>query len=192
MKIIVIFACCLFYTALMVPPNSYAAENGCIRDEVGNEINIEVVSLIEIISRPETFDGKCIQTMGFASVTDFEDVALYIDREAYDYRMTANAVWLEGAGENASNRGYDHRYVRVEGVFRVDRRGYGRLYSGGIDQVRIIYAYNGPDQYKLIRHNEFIDLMKTSATKLLILLSVLSVVVLIIRQLIRNRNHLRN
>jgi hypothetical protein len=178
--------------ASMMTSNSYAAANGCIREEIGDQKPIEFVSIIEVISRPEKFDGKCIQTMGFSSITDFEDVALYIDREAYEYRMTANALWLEGAGDNPSNREYDRRYVRVEGVFRFDRRGYGRLYSGGIDKVRILYAYNGPDQYKLIRQKENSELRKKTLTVLFLLFAAAVTITFVALKLIRCQSHVRN
>src|SRR4051812_30757429 len=53
-------------------------------------------SLIELIARPELYDGKRVRVAGFADL-EFEGNSLYLSREDYVQMLTRNGVWLDAS-----------------------------------------------------------------------------------------------
>ena len=98
---------------------------------------IQIISIIKLISNPENYDGKKIQVIGVARF-EFECNALFISKEAYEYYLLQNAVRLEGSPDIELLNGVDKfngKYVLIEGYFYKNQEpGGGRsgLYSGKI------------------------------------------------------------
>jgi hypothetical protein len=95
------------------------------------------VSIIQLISSPEKFDGKYIRLIGFVRL-EFEGDAIYLHEDDYKYGLTRNGLWLsltEGCcGKDA--RTFDQKYVLVEGTFSAKNHGHMGLFSGAIENIK--------------------------------------------------------
>ena len=97
------------------------------------------VSLVELIARPEVYDGKAVRVVGFANF-EFEGNGLYLSREDWERAIYRNALWIDpprsvqtdsGRAPTALNR----RYVIVEGTFNATHRGHLGMFSGALERV---------------------------------------------------------
>jgi hypothetical protein len=86
------------------------------------------VSMIQLIARPDDFDGEYVRVVGFHR-HEFEGYALYLHREDYERGLTKNGLWMEGAPE------HDGAYVLVEGQFNARKTGHLGMWSGEIEAV---------------------------------------------------------
>jgi hypothetical protein len=95
------------------------------------------VSIIQLISNPEKFDGKYVRLIGFVRVA-FEDDAIYLHEEDYKYGLTKNGVWLNLTKDiyEKQSRKFDRKYVLVEGTFSAKDRGHMGLFSGAIENIK--------------------------------------------------------
>jgi hypothetical protein len=89
--------------------------------------------MVELIARPEKFDGRRVRTIGYAHF-EFEESALYLHEEDYAHAIFLNGVWLD-LGEGVSRAECQNRYVVVEGTFRSGNRGHLGAWSGAIQDV---------------------------------------------------------
>ena len=101
-----------------------------------------VPALQELISRPEIFDGRPVQLLGYATLEP-DETALFISRESYEHGFTRDGVWLVipdslRSAITATIPGY----VIVEGIFQADSSGQNGLFSGGIDHVRRVDSWH--------------------------------------------------
>ena len=87
------------------------------------------LSLIQLIARPEDFDGQYVRVHGFYRA-EFEGTALYLHREDYEQGLGKNGFWITSGKVQQ-----DRQYVLVEGRFNAKRHGHLGLWSGEIDDV---------------------------------------------------------
>ena len=75
------------------------------------------VSMVQLLSTPEKFDGKLVRVFGFLRL-EFEGDALYFHREDDVQGLTRNGIWVDrtDAMERDANKLNSH-YVLIEGVF---------------------------------------------------------------------------
>ena|SRR5439155_6753325 len=109
------------------------------------ELNVErqcalwFPSLIELLARPELYDGRRVRVIGFVNFA-FEGNALYLSRADWEHAVTRNGLWIDPPPRFESNWGPsraepNRRYVLVEATFRAERRGHLALWSGALEQV---------------------------------------------------------
>jgi len=96
-------------------------------------------SLLELITRPEVYDGRRVRVVGFVNF-EFEGNALYLSRTDWENGLTRSAVWVDPPTGFESNWGPargqpNRRYVIVEATFRAGRRGHLGLFSGALEEV---------------------------------------------------------
>lgn len=92
-------------------------------------------SLIEIIARPELYDGKQVRVTGFANL-EFEGNSLYVGREDYLQMLFRNGLWLDISDTLA--RRFSKQlpgYFVVEGEFSSRDHGHLGMWSGAIKNV---------------------------------------------------------
>lgn len=83
----------------------------------------EQVSLIQLIARPEKYDGRLINIIGYLSL-DREHSALYLHKEDFDHSLMSNAVSVHPTEAMLRDRQeLRGRYVILIGVFRAGERG---------------------------------------------------------------------
>ena len=90
------------------------------------------VSLASLLVRPEDYDGKRVQVMGFAHF-EFESNGLYLHRDDAEHGIDLNGLWMDppySPGDSLR----DH-YVMVEGTFDAQNKGHLGMWSGAIVKV---------------------------------------------------------
>jgi hypothetical protein len=75
-----------------------------------------LVSLVALLSRPEDFDGKAVQVVGYGHL-EFEGNALYLHQEDCERGLVTNSIRLALPGDGPFLP-FNDRYVIVAGVFR--------------------------------------------------------------------------
>ncbi len=111
------------------------------------------VSLIQLIANPAVYHGKLVTVRGFLH-NKFEDSALYLSKEAGDYLIMRNAVWvnysqkrLKYAGRVIDHVSLDGKFVVLQGTFDKIGHGHMGLFSGELDFVssgmELKRCYNG-------------------------------------------------
>lgn len=95
------------------------------------------VSLINLISNPEKFNGKSIRVEGFLIVS-FESTILYFHKEDYDYGLYQNGIWIEISKDDIASSKFGNlnkRYVLLEGTFDATNNGHFGKYVGGVERI---------------------------------------------------------
>jgi hypothetical protein len=109
-------------------------------------------SLIELIARPELYDGKRVRVIGFVNF-EFEGNALYVSREDWLQAIYRNGIWVEphlalptGIERDTTAPEYrpNRRYALLEGTFRRGPTGHLGMWSGSIDSVTRIQGWGQP------------------------------------------------
>jgi hypothetical protein len=94
----------------------------------------EQVSLVRLIARPELYDGRLVQVVGYGAF-EHEGTALFLHAQDYEHGVPWNSVWLS-LGEKWKGRlGTRPRYVIVRGVFRAGELGHMGLSSGSLENI---------------------------------------------------------
>jgi len=96
-------------------------------------------SLIELIARPEQFDGKAVRVIGFVNF-EFEGNGLYVSRNDWEHSIARNGVWIDppsgfDSDSAPSRKSPNQEYVIVEGIFNAANRGHMGMWSGAIERV---------------------------------------------------------
>lgn len=90
---------------------------------VNNQIkNIERISLIQLISNPEKYDGKLIEVQGFLSL-EFEGHALYLQKEDYEYFNLKNGISILDSVNPKEKKKLHLKFVTVTGKFYIKLHG---------------------------------------------------------------------
>jgi hypothetical protein len=106
------------------------------------------VSLIQLISNPNQFEGKRVRVKGYLHLK-FEDYSLYLSQADADYLIGRNSLWIEMGsqvqlqmvGKEGGLVPPDHinqldcRYVLIEGIFNESNKGHMGAHSGALAQV---------------------------------------------------------
>jgi hypothetical protein len=91
-------------------------------------------SIVQLLARPEVFDGKKVRVVGFIHLED-EGNGIYLHQEDYQRQLYVNGLWVElRNGIKVESRCQD-RYVLIEGVFHATDRGHLGLWNGAIRDV---------------------------------------------------------
>jgi hypothetical protein len=96
-------------------------------------------SLVELIARPELYNGKRVRVIGFVNF-EFEGNGLYISKEDWQQSIARNGLWIDPpsgfeADSGPSKRQPNQRYVLVEGTFNARHLGHMGMWSGAIEHV---------------------------------------------------------
>lgn len=96
-------------------------------------------SLIELIARPELYDGKRVRVIGFVNF-EFEGNGFYLAREDWRQSILRNGLWIEPppgfeSDSAPSRRQPNQRYAIVEATFHRGPSGHFGMWSGSLDHV---------------------------------------------------------
>ena len=96
----------------------------------------ESVTMIQLISNPEQYDGKLVRVIGVGNL-EFEGNYISLDKEDWQY-CAGNSIWIE-LGERAipyeEAKQYNGEYVIIEGIFDKDFRGHLNMFYGSIINI---------------------------------------------------------
>jgi hypothetical protein len=94
------------------------------------------VSMVQLISNPEKFNGKVVRVIGFLRI-EFEGNVLYMHREDYDYAILGNGVWVDLPEFSLKNKDrVNLKYVILVGQFSSKDRGHMGMWSGSFNNVQ--------------------------------------------------------
>jgi hypothetical protein len=102
------------------------------------------VSLVQLIANPDAFDGKLVRVTGFVRV-EHEGTAIYLHREDWEHMLTKNGLWLaanDSAPEGSREAGVNNRYALIEGRFNAKKKGHRGLWSGSIEGISRMEAWD--------------------------------------------------
>ena len=94
------------------------------------------VTMTQLISRPEKYDGKLIRVIGVGNL-EFEGDSLWLSMDDYTHKTNA-AVWMElGSRCITCNEAkqFNGKYVIAEGIFRKDNLGHMDMFCGAITDI---------------------------------------------------------
>jgi hypothetical protein len=115
-----------------------------------NKPNDVLVSLIELISNPEKFDGKVVTVQGFLVLDrrrhDLLAHYLYLHREDADNLLTWNALVVVPSKQMLRDEEeIDRMYVRLTGTYRAERA-LGSLHAGTIKDIVSCTMWSDPSR----------------------------------------------
>src|SRR5712672_531016 len=94
------------------------------------------ISLIQLISNPDKYDGKVVRLEGFLRI-EFEGNALYLHQEDDDHMLTKNAIWVDVNPDIMKRRTtLNKKYVFLEGTFDAKNHEHMGLFSGSLHKVK--------------------------------------------------------
>jgi len=102
---------------------------------VAGRCDVYFLSLIELIARPERYDGRRVEVQGFANL-EFEGNGLYVSRGDWENNVTKNAIWLDEPPSSARGTEkwrWNKRYVVVQGRFNARRTDI--MFSGALEDI---------------------------------------------------------
>ena len=109
------------------------------------------ISLVQLISNPEKFDGREVMLEGFLRL-EFEGNALYIHQEDDSHNLTKSAIWVNATPEMLKNRDrLDGHYVLLVGTFNSKQFGHMRLFAGELDQIKRAEIWPSRADYEKLR-----------------------------------------
>ncbi len=109
------------------------------------------ISLVQLISNPEKFDGREVMLEGFLRL-EFEGNALYIHQEDDSHILTKNAIWVNATPEMLKNREQlDGHYVLLVGIFDAKHFGHMGLFAGELHQIKRAETWPSREDYEKLR-----------------------------------------
>lgn len=101
--------------------------------------DINEVSIINLISTPEKYDGKLVSVKGFLIVA-FENTVLFLHKEDLENGISKNGIWVNILRTDLNNLKLecDYKYARIVGTFNARSKGHMGAYSGSIVNIQLI------------------------------------------------------
>jgi hypothetical protein len=100
----------------------------------GSTACIYDTSIIQLLARPEVFDGRRVRVVGYIHF-EFEGNGLYIHREDEKLNLLRNGVWVDFKQGAAITGSCQDQYVVVEGTFNARNHGHLGLWGGAITDI---------------------------------------------------------
>jgi len=110
--------------------SAVSALSAAVLTQGGQAPPITAVSIIQLISKPEAYDGKRVSITGFVRF-EFEGNSIYLHEEDYRNGLYKNGMWLSMEERKELN----NRYALIEGSFNAGNKGHLGLWSGSIENV---------------------------------------------------------
>lgn len=114
------------------------------------------VTMIQLITTPEKYDGELVRVKGVSSF-GFEESAIYLNKEDFKYYIH-NSIWIE-LGERAISYEeafqYNGEYVIIEGIFDKDDCGHLGMHQGSIKNINRLELWDvNLTTHSSITHNK--------------------------------------
>jgi len=116
------------------PPADARLDHRCGQRGASGACALYDVSMIELIARPERFDGRAVRVIGFVNL-EFEGNAIYNSEEDWRRSISRNGLWITPPDSMARPRRMPPQYMLVEGTFNAAHTGHMGMWSGAIEQV---------------------------------------------------------
>jgi hypothetical protein len=103
------------------------------------------VSLVALLSSPESYSGKRVRTAGVMRV-GFEHSALYLTKEQAELGIIANSVWLNLGAYSEDGEELSGRYVEVVGIFDPGDKGHLRGWTASTGDISSLIPLEPPSE----------------------------------------------
>jgi hypothetical protein len=99
------------------------------------------VSIIQLVATPDKYHGHYVRVIGYVQL-EFEGNAIYLSKDDERYGVYKNGLWLDMSGEfEEDTKLYDGKFCLVEGTFDVANHGHMGLWSGAIENIKRLQAW---------------------------------------------------
>jgi hypothetical protein len=121
--------------------SSSTNKSGSVLNEPSN-VNlkyVQEVSIISLISNPEKYNGSRVRIIGYLNM-EYENDAIYLHKEDYDLKINKNSIGIEilrRQRDSLNSKGYNNKYVFVEGTFNMHRANEGSFNSSVVKITRL-------------------------------------------------------
>jgi len=106
----------------------------CIKPSDDGNCSVYDASFIQLIARPETYDGKGIVVKGFVNL-EFEGNAPYLSEDLQRFGSSRDAIWLDVTNISPALT-FRRGYALVEGTFEAGPGGHFGMFGGTITHIR--------------------------------------------------------
>ncbi len=129
-------------------PDTLLLRTRCEEIDASHHCTLWGPALVELIARPELYDGKRVRVIGFVNF-EFEGNGLYVSREDWQRSINRNGVWVDPPArfktDSAPSRVHpNQRYVLLEGTFNTRNTGHMGMWSGAIEKVTRLDEWGEP------------------------------------------------
>lgn len=100
-----------------------------------------VVSMIQLLSHPEKYEGKWVLTRGFLSMQAEREYHLYLHEEDYRYALLNGMVLRLTEAQHKQFEKLNLKYVLIEGTVHTGAGGHDEGYCGEIVDVTRMEAW---------------------------------------------------
>jgi hypothetical protein len=113
----------------------------------------EDVSMVQLITTPEKFDGKFVRVDGFLNLA-FEGDSLYLHREDLVQGLVRNGIWVvRTEAMERDEKKLNRHYVLIEGIFDAQHHGHMDMFGGAIKDITRIETWPpAPLHFKDLTH----------------------------------------
>ena len=111
----------------------------CISFFRANAVEVNNVSIINLISTPDKYEGKFVRIFGFVKL-EFEGTGIYLTEADLKNYLGKNGLWLEGVNSDQWGQ-YNGSLCLVEGIFDSKNTGHMGAWSGAIKNVSRIKVW---------------------------------------------------
>jgi len=125
---------CLLIAAMLVLASVVYAQNETAKEPEAVD-QWEEVSLIQLISAPQAYEGKKVLVIGFVNL-EFEGNAVYLSEGDYKHRISKNGLWIDANDDIWNNaEKFNKHYCLIVGVVDSAHKGHMNSFSGGIKNI---------------------------------------------------------
>lgn len=102
----------------------------------------EETSIIDVIANKEKYNEKKLKIKGYL-VLEFENTALYLSKEDYNYKIRKNAIYVYVGQKFLKNQEFPENwegegYVEIQGIYSIVFNGHWGMYSGSLIEIQDI------------------------------------------------------
>ncbi len=137
----------IFLSFVFILPNILFAQNNLKDTATVTDLRDSDISIIQLIANPTKYNGFKVSISGYMHIK-FEDCAIYLSKTDADYLNGSNALWVSFSDNintttiNSKNKKtlnyFDCKYVRITGVFNMNKKGHMGMFAGTIEFVENI------------------------------------------------------
>jgi hypothetical protein len=106
----------------------------CMKSGADGQCDLYDASFIQLVSRPEVYNGKRIFLIAFVNL-EFEGNAAYLSEELQRHGSSRDAVWLDLTDISRAPT-FRRGYARVEGTFTAGSGGHFGMFAGTISRIQ--------------------------------------------------------
>jgi hypothetical protein len=121
---------------------------GCATKNKAMYNKLQPVSMIQLISNPDKYDGKKVEIYGYFIIA-FEESVIYLNKTDYDIANTKNGIWLSVSKEFIKSQNIElpyKGYIGIDGIFLKNKKNSTSSYSGTLTDIDYVSRLISKDE----------------------------------------------